>query len=239
MISIAKVCAFLTLSFLLGTNALALEKKLLRFEEANDEWNAGSTCIVRYFNVCNGWVWCWSDFDYNGKLGVVVDACCDDNHALLETAVFVCDTAFHSYGFNGSIAVHNVDGNDCPSGAPIEIRPFVPDVFPYTVTSWGGVQVPDRFALVITTYYFWEPSPFSFATDHPAAGPTGPAACGNCYPANRTTRSFYYGNSSNPLCPGSPFNDGTCNAELIWHILLSCTTSVEQSTWGNIKNLYH
>ncbi|MBZ0267963.1 hypothetical protein K8I85_07395, partial [bacterium] len=83
------------------------------------------------------------------------------------------------------------------------------------------------------------PRPAAFPTDHPAAGPTGPQACDLCYPSTRTIHTFRFGNADSPLCPGSPLNDGVCDAEaLYWSAQFSCAISVEPTSWGSLKNLY-
>jgi hypothetical protein len=51
-------------------------------------------------------------------------------------------------------------------------------------------------------------------------------------------RSFYYGNPTTLLCPGSRFNDGICDAELLWDVSFACLIPVEESSWGSIKALY-
>jgi hypothetical protein len=106
--------------------------------------------------------------------------------------------------------------------------------------NWGGVLVPDPFLVVITTS---NPSIFNiepeiYGSDHPAAGPTGPQACGVCYPAMRETRSFEFGTVADPLCPGEPYFDGVCNAELIWSFSFACAVHTDDSSWGKIKTLY-
>ena len=87
------------------------------------------------------------------------------------------------------------------------------------------------------------PSNHGIATDHPAAGPTGPQACGLCFPSTRSTHTFLYGTPASPLCPGEPLNDGVCDAELLgWSVTYACVhdgpDAVEQASWGAIKNLY-
>ena len=69
------------------------------------------------------------------------------------------------------------------------------------------------------------------------AGPTGPEACGTCYPTTRPNHSFDYGTAGSPACPGSPFNDGICDAQLFWNADLASTASVESRSWGTIKGL--
>jgi hypothetical protein len=107
--------------------------------------------------------------------------------------------------------------------------------------NWNELAVPDRFAIVVTLDEEALPNPAAFGTDHPSAGPTGPQACGLCYSADRTNRSFMYGTPASPLCPGVPFFDYVCDAQLFWSALMVCDDpplSTEPSTWGQIKNLY-
>jgi|RhiMethySRZTD1v2_1073278.scaffolds.fasta_scaffold00452_19 hypothetical protein len=228
----------------LATSSMALEKRAHSFDDnRSDDWNAGATCRVNYYNICTGWVWCWSGFGDNFRLGLVVNSCCGagESAALLQSQHFLCSPAPPSYGFTGTIAVHSVDANDCPVGAPIASQPYLPNyiVFPFSVVNWGGVPVPNKFAIVVTTAEdLGISSPAQFGTDHPAAGPTGPVSCGTCFPSNRPNHSFGYGTAASPVCPGSTFNDGICNAQLFWDIDLVCAVSVEESSWGSIKGLY-
>jgi hypothetical protein len=153
---------------------------------------------------------------------------------------FLCSPAPSGYGFTGSIAVYGVDANDCPVGPAIQSQPYIPSyvTFPFSVVNWNCVQVPSRFAIVMTLASYLFQSPAQFGSDHPAAGPTGPESCGLCFPANRPNRSYQYGTVASPICPGSPFNDGICDAQLFWDIDLACAVSVEDTSWGQIKGLY-
>jgi hypothetical protein len=196
---------------------------------------------VNYYNICTGWVWCWSGFGDDFRIGLVVQTCTPEpGYSLMQTQHFFCSPAPSGYGFTGTIAVHNVDVNNCPVGAAISSQPFLPSGAPFQVVAWGGVPVPNKFAVVVTTAEDQGlTSPALFGTDHPAAGPTGPVACGTCYPANRPNNSFGYGTVASPICPGSTFNDGICNAQLFWDVdFLFPPFSVEQSSWGTIKGLY-
>jgi hypothetical protein len=160
---------------------------------------------------------------------------------LLQSTHFVCTSAPSGYGFTGTIAVHNVDANKCPTGAPIASQPYLPSyaTFPFQTVNWGFVYVPNQFAVVARfSASKGFPNPAALGTDHPAAGPTGPAACGTCYPSNRPIHTFGYGNVANPLCPGTVFTDGFCNAELLWDFDLITYLSVDPSSWGSIKALY-
>jgi hypothetical protein len=230
----------------LATSAMALEKKAVSFDDnRSDDWNAGATCRVNYYNTCTGWVWCWSGFVHNAQIGLCLDCCCapGEQAALLQSTHFLCTSAPSSYGYTGTIAVRNVDAQCCPVGAPIASQPYLPDyvTFPFQTVAWGGVNVPCRFALVVTVAdNLGIGNPAAFGTDHPAAGPTGPPACGSCYPLNRVNHTFYWSNGSTTLCPGSPLNDGLCDAQLFWDIDFACggPISVEESSWGSIKGLY-
>jgi hypothetical protein len=104
---------------------------------------------------------------------------------------------------------------------------------------WGGLPVPNPFAVVVTEKVFGDWLRFTgYVTDHPAAGPTGPPACGVCYDEQRPTRSFQWGKAVVPVCPGVPFHDEVCNAELIWEFGFNCPVSIDDSTWGRIKTLH-
>jgi hypothetical protein len=229
----------------LATSGMALEKRATSFDgDGSDEWNAGATCRVSYYNICTGWVWCWSGFGDGGRLGLVVDSCCGagEQSALLQSVHFVCTPAPSGYGFTGTIAVHNVDANDCPVGAPIASQPFLPAIGPgFNTVAWPAVPVPNQFVLVVTMRdgVGGVINPAGMGTDHPAAGPTGPAACGTCYPSTRPNHSFAYGTAATPACPGSTFNDGICNAQLFWDVDLTCgPVSVFESRGGSFTGLY-
>jgi hypothetical protein len=161
--------------------------------------------------------------------------------ALLQTTLFVCSEAHCRYlGNTGTIAIHSVDSNDCPVEPPLAAKPYCPPDETFSIIPWSGMAVPSKFAIVVTmeegTGQIQNPA--LFATDRPAAGPTGPQACGVCYPTDRLVRSYGYGTLASPLCPGSTFNDGVCDANLFWDVDLACAVSVEDTSWGKIKNLY-
>jgi hypothetical protein len=228
----------------IASPGMALEKRASSFDgDRSDDWNAGATCRVNYYNICTGWVWCWSGFGEGGRVGLVVNSCCgpEENAALLQSIHFACAEAPPGYGFTGTIAVHSTDANDCPVGAPIASQPFIPTgSATFQTVAWGGVPVPAEFVIVVTMEdgIGGLANPAQLGTDHPAAGPTGPAACGTCYPSNRPNHSFAYGTAASPACPGSTFNDGICNAQLFWDVDLACDVSVDDSSWGAIKGLY-
>lgn len=225
----------------LATSGMALEKRaMVDSIDRTDDWNAGTACSVSYMNFCTGWLWVWSGFGDDARMGLVVDQCCGagESAALMSVQLATFTPAPAGYGFTGTLAAHAVDANNCPTGAALASAPFLPFTGIQTV-NYPGVPVPNKFAIVLTVN---EDSgianPSLFATDHPAAGPTGPVACGNCYPTTRVNHSYAWGSLASPVCPGSTFNDGICDAQLYWFVNLACAVSVEESSWGSIKNLY-
>jgi hypothetical protein len=236
--SIALVCA--------ASPGAALEKTSARYTgEARDEWvRASTSCQVAYYNLCTGWIWVWSGWDPEERFGVSFAPCCPGGfgqHELTRAFLFFQQGPPAGYGFTGTLDVWLADGQGCPSGGALRTSPFLP------TSSWNEVDFTGNPVNVfggdfVVTYTTGNPmvgDPTAAVTDHPAAGATGPAACGLCYPTTRTARSFYYGSASAPLCPGSPFTDLSCDAELLWDVEVLCTTTaVEGRSWGRIKELY-
>ena len=227
--------------FFFNDPSFALEKIAVRTDDDwETDWRSGSSCLINYFNICNGWSWCWSGFSTDERIGLIVDSCCE-NSTLLETALYVCSTAGPIYSTSGTISAHQVDAADCLVEPPFASQPFFPVIPGYLVNAWQGVPIPGRFAIVVKAPATWTSTP-SFGTDRPAS-PGMP--CGTCYPVDRPIRSFFFGTPSVPQCPGEPFGTGPCYAELMCHVLVSCPTAVsspgdiEHSTWGAIKSLYH
>src|SRR5688572_21555407 len=104
---------FFGLAFLSATRAFSLEKQPSLFDDDRaGAWIAGSSCLISYFNICNGWIWCWSGFSTDERIGLIVDSCCE-NSTLLETALYVCSTAGPTYSTSGTISAHQVDASDC------------------------------------------------------------------------------------------------------------------------------
>jgi hypothetical protein len=75
------------------------------------------------------------------------------------------------------------------------------------------------------------------ATDHPYAGPTGPVACGACFPSDRTAHSYHWLVGAGP-CAGEKIYDGLCDVEFMADAQLSCPVHTREETWGRIKTLY-
>jgi hypothetical protein len=220
-----------------ATSSFALEKTAAPVTaDRADDWSAGISCNIAYYNFCTGWVWIWSGWSSGDKVGVDFATCCSPFDAtLLASTLYAWTGSPPGYGFTGTIEVaESVDG--C-KGAIICAQVYLP------VSGWNtylwGCQVGQRFIVQAQIGVSPLPNPLAYATDHPAAGPTGPVACGACYPTTRENHSYYYGTKNTPLCPGSPLNDGVCDAQLLWSAQLVCKPiSVEEESWGKIKSLY-
>lgn len=222
-----------------ATSGFALEKTAVQFDGDNglDEWNAGATCSVLYYNTCTGWLWIWSGWSPGEYFGTCFTNCCGDDGQLTSSFVFVFSPYPTGYGFTSTIAVENVDENCCPTGQ-IASQVFFPAPSAWNNFGWG-VNVGATFAITITiSEAATLANPVEIATDHPAAGPIGPQACGACYPNPRTSNTYHYGLKGSPSCPGSGLSDGICDVELFNVAVLACPVSVEEASWGSIKNLY-
>jgi hypothetical protein len=229
----------LTAMLVLATSGLALEKSNAQINDArgNDGWAAGTTCSVSYYNTCTGWLWIWNGWSPTDIVGMTLDDCCGPGSVatLVATNLYCWSGAMSGYGFTGTVSVSS-SAAGCPGGV-LASQSLLP-ASGNNVNLWG---LPGNSQLVVTYQHGNSayPDPIAWPSDHPAAGPTGPAACGTCFPSTRTIHSFYYGNATTALCPGSSLNDGVCNAEwLLWAASYSCTVSVDDASWGAVKNLY-
>jgi hypothetical protein len=228
----------------LASSSFALEKRVVRNTVDPDGWSSAATCQSTYFNICTGWLWVWSGFPANERVGVTNDRCCtgDPTPVLAQTQQYQLTATPPGYGFTGTIAVHNADALRCPVGAPLASQPWISDgndtSISIQVKNWN-VVIPATFALV-WTFGPASGNPTEIITEHPLAGPTGPVACGTCYPTSRVNHTFDWGSVSAPGCPGSTFADGSgCDAQIcVFEFVDGCTIAVEPQTWGNIKNLY-
>jgi hypothetical protein len=229
------VSAFVLAALLVfATAGLALEKTAVRAIDERGDWNAGtSSCSVHYYNICTGYIWVWSGWAINSVLGTVYDTCCPpgDTSYLTGSYFYYRTAAFPGYGFTGYATIETVNAQDCPTGALAGPIGFYP-IAGWNFFAWG-VNVPSRFAQVhvIGSSAGWPPN-LSVASD-------GPFACGVCYPTTRTTNSYTWGLTTSPSCPGIALNDGACNVEWLSAVTLTCeSVSVEDESWGSIKNLY-
>jgi len=245
-------CFVMTATLCLAASGFALEKAPIQdtLESPQGGWNAAATCVIQYYNRCNLWSWVWSNWGPNDRIGQCVDACCAGD--LAQTVLRVFGSApTTGYGFTGTVTIYPADANCCPNfSSPLASQAWFPGTtvvcYPnatFDVHAWA-VSVPSRFAIV---YEFGTAGGggagsacgAAFGTDMPASGPTGPQGCGTCYPCPRVNHSFYWGNSTTVLCPGSVFNDGVGDAQIRLDISMICNTiSVEPQNWSNIKNLY-
>ncbi|NNE44201.1 MAG: hypothetical protein HKN12_08320 [Gemmatimonadetes bacterium] len=51
------------------------------------------------------------------------------------------------------------------------------------------------------------------------------------------SNTIYYG-IGGASCPGTTLSDGLCDIEMMWSAALKCVVSVEDASWGSVKNLY-
>ncbi len=229
--------------FLAGcvSSSFALERSAVRLGDldSSDGWAAGATCTVSYYNTCTGWAWTWGGWQGGDVVGMTVDPCCGSEHpsTLLATNHYAWTGAGGpGRGFTGVVSIQAVDEHGCPTSVLAQ-QSFLPRSGDNLV-QWD-LQVPGRFVMTVEHGSIGFPIATAWPTDHPTIGPTGPQACGTCYPADRITHSFRFGNVDSPLCPGSPFYDGTCNAELLyWSAAFACPTETDATSWGTIKGLY-
>jgi hypothetical protein len=202
-----------------------------------DDWSAAQTCTVRYYNNCTGWVWVWSGWSPGERLGTAFQGCCSS--AVLQLTNHLTFTGMPSgWGFTGTIEVLATDQNECPTGPAIARQPWFPPLGTAWWTIAWNVPVPRDFLVRIN----WDaPTGFThrtgLASDHPIAGPTGPTACGACFPSDRTVHSYHWSPGA-PPCAGEVLNDGLCDVEWMMDVQLACPVSTEQSSWGRVKNFY-
>ena len=100
-------------------------------------------------------------------------------------------------------------------------------------------MVPNTFVVSATNGAAPFASPAEITSDFDTIGPTGPDACGTCYPTNRTPHSYDYGPNGG-FCPSPAVltSGGACNSEWRWEAAVKFPISVEDASWGQIKNLY-
>jgi hypothetical protein len=226
------------------SSGLALEKTAARVRggDVDGGWRAATSCSVAYYNICTGWVWVWNGWSPGDRFGVTFDTCCGVNASTKVTSlgIYVWTGAPPGYSLTGTLAIYDVDTDRCPTGAPLYSQPWLPPTgYPTIALPGGGVDIPGTSFAVVFTNSMAPATPLAMTTDHPAVGMTGPQACGTCYPTTRVNHSFYWGTASTAVCPGSPFDDGVCNAELWFDAQMNCTTTaVEPTSWGALKALY-
>lgn len=238
-----------------ASSASALERTTARVLEKAEVWQASSSYDIRYYNTCTGWTWVWSGWEGGEEVGVVVNrppdwaACGEDGQGTLGTLLLdgtwiaTRSGVPSGYGFTGTISVRN--GQGC-SGGVLASQPFLPAApADWHFTDWGRLAVADWYTVVIQ----WAtPSgyrnPTQLYSDHPAAGPTGPEACGMCYPTTRSTATRYYGVNGSYCPSGVGLSDGVCDVELLVECSMGCFNPVgvgdrfEERSWGQIKGLY-
>lgn len=220
-------------------SARSLERVEVRADRSSsDGWDAGSSCTITYANTCTAWLWVWTG-DEDDVMGVVFEPCCESGQ-LVSTQAYFWTGAPQGWGCTGTLTVSEVV-DDC-LGTVYDSRPCLPGG---GYGGWAETDVwadlpPGRVALTYTFGYVThlEITP-TIPSDHPAAGPTGPQACGLCYPSGRVGHFFSFGTATSPLCPGERMNDGVCDAEaMFWSAGFSCAVSITESSWSAVKGMY-
>jgi hypothetical protein len=217
----------------LATSGYALERSQARITGDDlGDWNAGSTtCSVAYYNICTGYIWVSTGFPAGWIVGTAFDACCDGGQ-LTESILYYRTGVPAGYGFTGEINVYAADANDAPMGAALATQSILP-VHRWNFSTWANVNVPGRFLILHTLnddQAFGRPD--GVVTDGAGGG------CGLCFPITRGTNSYTYGTNTAPA-PPSPFFIAGCYTEMLAVAqLVGCPVSVEDESWGSIKNLY-
>ena len=215
----------------------ALEKHVGRAVDDDRAWQAGTSLSFAYYNLCTGWVWVWEGWEPNDVIGVTYSQT-SPVLSLNGTWWFFGTGSPAGYGFTGTVEIRVADSDRCPVGGGLATQSFLP-VSGWNAIDWvGGVSVGSGQFSVTFQFGPGSANPATLWTDHPAAGPTGPPACWSCYPNPRDTRSFYFGTAASPLCPGSPLNDGVCNAEFLQDVQAVFNDVVEPRSWSTVKHLY-
>ena len=205
-----------------------------------DLWRSSSSEVtVSYYNLCNGWVWTWPG-DYHRRGFGVTFAKPEETNIIEGLWTFHVDAA-PGWGFEGTLYLLELDSAGTPDPTPITWIPY------YPVTGWSYLALDAPVTGDVFAYAYVRrnrPDLFTgLTTDHPAAGPTGSAGCGVCYPPDRESRSRLLDPPVSGNWPGSPLNDGVCDAELVWEAVFgvgptSATQGIETRTWGRLKALY-
>ena len=223
--------------------AFALERTSVPLEGRVDlaNWSAGASCTVTYFNACTGWVWIWDGWSHTERVGMAINTCCPEGaSAFLTTANFYAWRGVPSgYGFTGTASIYSVDSGGC-LGTLLGKQPPLPATGD-NITTWFLPAHGRSIAMVYEHAGPRYPDPTTWVSDHPAEGPTGPPACGTCYPSARSGDSYLFGLVGSPLCPGSNLNDGVCDAEWLWTATFLCAdggVAVQPETWSAIKAMY-
>ncbi|NNE44202.1 MAG: hypothetical protein HKN12_08325 [Gemmatimonadetes bacterium] len=220
--------------FVLHAPSQALEKTTRPLVyDRSDEWGVTNTVTIAYYNNCTGWVWVWSGWSPGEKVGVCYNAG-SAGCSLNTTWALTFSPAPSGYGFTGTIQLETEC--DC-TGNVLAAQPYLGGPSGWNATAWG-VAVPSTFLVAIR---FAAPTgltnPDALASDHPFAGPTGPTACGTCFPTTRSVKTLYYG-INGASCPGVTLSDGLCDIEMMWEVAIKCAVPVEQRSWGTIKGLF-
>ncbi|MBZ0267737.1 hypothetical protein K8I85_06245 [bacterium] len=224
--------AALALAVLLAGNGAssALETApFVRDDDTESPWRASGSCTISYANTCTGWLYHWRMESFR-TYGVVFDPCCENTN--LESTAMRFTAA--SMGYPMLAEVSTADENGCPETSLAQ-KTFITTDSEWHSLDWG---IPCSGPIVVTVSFVYNHGVVNGLAAYPGQGPTGPAACGNCYPVGQPAHSFYYGAFDDTICPPIPYVSGGCPIELLWSAAFSCAISTESDTWGQLKALY-
>jgi hypothetical protein len=118
----ASAIVVLGLSFAMNASA-SMSKRLVRDSASGAPYGLSADCTINSGNNCAGWVWVWSTSE-NDVWGTVLDA--DDCAGGCANGGAVTDISMRLYclsapppGTINNVGVTLVDGNACPTGAPL------------------------------------------------------------------------------------------------------------------------
>jgi hypothetical protein len=217
--------------------AIALERVLVRDDGLQSSWNSGGSCSIQYWNTCTGWTWLWGGWSPFDRIGVAYEAC---GTSLSSLDIFIRPTApvCPGYGYTASLEAYAADANGCPTGVALGSVAFLPAGPPLLNVAFPSpVAVPSSFVALVRMGSAGGGTA-RYGADFDAVGPTGPQGCGLCFPTTRVTRSFDYGSTVAPLCPGERIMGPVCDVEWRVTAYMYTQTSVEDTSWSRIKGMY-
>jgi hypothetical protein len=227
-----------------ATSALALEKSIARAQDLDPGWNATNTVRVQYYNTCVGYIWLWTSWAYEGDggetWGITYDGCTTGS-VLAQTQVAFYSALPQGYGYTGTISV--LDGTQCNSPV-LDTQVFNPITgTAFNLNVWN-TPVSDPFMVAVTMAspdtLLSNSGGMAFDIMNPISVPGSPDPCAVCNVVGRAPHTYYFGVGGS-ICSGTLFfgSPGSCVASEAQVVTdLKCVVSVEEKSWGKIKNLY-
>lgn len=185
---------------------------------------------LRYYNLCSGYLWIYSNFLPGEGAGVRFSGPCISGDGRVERAITYWRNVAPGYGYTVDILLDaDSDGDDCPNynlARQLDLDPAL---------RWNCFEpqrcIPDQVpALVLRAESDGGVTP-GWATDGPRSAECDPIGSEN---------SFYYGFGGDACVPwriAAP--TGRADNFLFWLIVDSgCATATEPRSWGAVKGLF-